>query len=59
MEIEKLKEKVLKEFVVEDQENWKLAQQIFEENVNILKPGVTVERIYDKIIKEIDNSQSL
>ena len=49
MDEEKIKEKIIKEIVVEDEESWMLAREICRENCNRLKPGVSVDTIYEKI----------
>lgn len=46
---EKLRAKIIKEMVIEDEESWKLAKEIFTENVSRLKPNITVLKIYERI----------
>ena len=49
MEEEKITERILKEITIEDEESWKLARDIFTENTNRLKPGITIEGIYNRV----------
>ena len=49
MEEEKIRERILKEITIEDEESWKLARDIFTENTNRLKPGITIEGIYNRV----------
>ena len=49
MDEEKIKEKIIKEIVVEDEESWMLAREIYRTNFNRLKPGISVDFIYGKI----------
>ncbi len=49
MEEEKIKEEISKEILIEDKESWELARKIFNQNINWLKPTVTVGNIYNRI----------
>lgn len=50
MEKETLKKKILEEMIIEDEESYKLAREIFDENFSRLKEGITIWTIYRRIV---------
>ena len=46
-----LKERIMKEMVIKDTKSWNLAKEIYLENETKLKDGVTIEKIYNRILE--------
>ena len=46
-----LKQRIMKEMVIYDEEAWELAKEIYKENYTRLKEGVTVMTIYNRILE--------
>lgn len=49
MDKEALKQRILNEMSIDDDEDWRLAKEIYEENRTRLKEGIGLSNIYNRI----------